>query len=229
MIDNYLKDIFRFNNLDRKNRATFICTKLKECGFIPQIQNFTSCFGEGRNIYAPIDDINLKNKIIISAHYDGESFFDNAGGVIALLHLSKMISNPELPSSTIFLFTDQEETYQQGTAYFLQSHVQIKISNNINIDGFGLGEDIYSISELTHNTYNNGDLYLCDSDEFIKHGIPSISYFSAFKEDFMNAKNKNNIYSSFQKYRCDSFFRNTYNYNIKNLINKLCILIHYKK
>lgn len=226
MFDNYLKEVIQFNNLNKENKAAFICTKLKEDGFDPQIQTFISCFGEGKNIFAEIGNSNLQNKIIISAHYDGKSLFDNTGGVIALLNVSEIISNHKLPFSFIFLFTDQEETYQQGAAYFLQSHVPTDISKNINIDGFGLGAEVYSVSELTHNTYKNSDLYLCDSDEFVKHGISSISYFSAFECDFMNAKNNGNIYLTFEKYKTESFFKNKYdNQNIQILINKLCKIL----
>ncbi|MCH8011997.1 MAG: M28 family peptidase [Candidatus Marinimicrobia bacterium] len=227
MADNYLSNVILFSNLNKEERVSFLYAKLKKNGFSPKIQNFFSSFGEGRNIFAEINNDNQKNKIVLSAHYDGESLFDNAGGVNALLDLSKRIRHLELPFSVVILFTDQEEIYQQGAAHFINEKLSDHIINkNINIDGFGIGDELFCVSELTKNTNNDNDLFLCDSDEFLKKNIPSISHFSAFKEDFKNAKNSSNIYLTFKKYNSISFFKEKYNNkNIDHVNDKLCQLI----
>jgi Zn-dependent M28 family amino/carboxypeptidase len=226
MFDNYLKNIICLNNLNKEKRVDFITKKLIENSFTPQTQTFVSCFGEGKNVYARIGDISKQNTIVISAHYDGESFFDNTGGVIALLNLSIKFSSLDLPFPIIILFTDQEETYQQGAAYFLKLHSQVNISKHINIDGFGVGDRLYSVSKLIDNTKSCNDLFLSDSYVFLKHRIPSMSYFSAFSEDFLKAKKSNKIYYTFKKYESEAFFRAKYYENNKNnLIEKLCNLI----
>jgi hypothetical protein len=144
-----------------------------------------------------------------------------------LLDLSKRIQQSELPFSVGILFTDQEESYQQGAAYFIKEKITNNITyKNINIDGFGIGDELFSVSDLTQNSNNDKDLFLSDSDEFIKNDIPSISCFSAFKEDFSASKNSSSIYLTFKKYQSLSFFEEKYDsYSNNNLKERLCKLI----
>lgn len=232
MADNYLSNVILFNNLNKEERVSFLYAKLKKNGLSPKIQNFFSNFGDGRNIFTEINNDNQKKNIVLSAHYDGESLFDNAGGVIALLDLSKRIRQLELPFSVGFLFTDQEESYQQGVAHFIKEYItNTIIHKNINIDGFGIGDELFSVSELTKNIHTDNDLFLCDSNEFNKNDIPSISWFSAFKEDFKKAKVNNNILYSFEKYKTDKFYQDNFDKEkyiiigekLWNLINTISI------
>jgi hypothetical protein len=228
MTDNYLSNVILFNNLNKEERLSFLYTKLKKNGFNPKIQNFFSSFGEGRNIFTEINNDNQKKNIILSAHYDGDSLFDNAGGVIALLDLSKKMQQSELPLSVSILFTDQEESYQQGAAHFIKEYIDNNITHkNINVDGFGIGDDLFSVSDLTKDIKNCNDLFLCDSDEFMKHGILSKSYFSSFEIDFKNTlHNGGKIYFVFEKYKTDSFFIKNYNIvSTKYQMNKLFNII----
>lgn len=226
MVNVYLKDIILFNSLDKKSKVDFIIKRLSENGLSPIIQPFSSCFGVGENIYVEYEN-NNENTTVISAHYDGESFFDNTGGVIALLNLSKeILANKFSSSSLVLLFTDQEETYQQGSAYFIRNNIKYHIVKNINIDGFGIGDDIFEVSSLIDNTNSRDNLFLCDSDEFIKFGIPSITYFSSFRSDFLDAQRIDTVYSVFEKYISNSFYYNNINnHSINKLSFKLCSLI----
>jgi Zn-dependent M28 family amino/carboxypeptidase len=224
MYSNFLEDVVYFNNLDKKQRRVFIKDCLLKLGIIPTMQTFDSCFGKGKNIYAEIG--NKNKKIVLSAHYDGKSFFDNNAAVITLLQLSNRILNQELPFSIIVLFTDQEETYQQGSAYFIRNYTKDGIVKNINIDGFGIGNEIFTVESLIKNINTDNDLFLTDKDEFSKYRIPSISYFSAFKEDFDFAKKSGEIYQSFEKYNSETFYRNSFNVkNIQEIIESLWKII----
>lgn len=208
MFSNYLEEVIHFNNLEKKSRLIFINDSLLSLGINPVVQPFNSCFGKGKNIYAEIG--NKNQKIILSAHYDGTSIFDNNAAVISLLELSEKILEQELPFSIIILFTDQEETYQQGSSYFIKDYTKDGIIKNINIDGFGIGDEIFTVESLIKNINTDNDLFLTDRDEFTKHGIPSISYFSAFSDDFDFAKRTGDVFTTFEKYKSESFFTTKY-------------------
>jgi len=230
MTDTYLSKVILFNNLHKEDRVSFLYAELKKKGFSPKIQDFFSSFGEGRNIFAEINNDDQKKNIVLSAHYDGESLFDNAGGVIALLDLSKRIQHLELPFSVGLLFTDQEENYQQGAAHFIKKYITNNnkiIHKNINIDGFGIGDELFAVSDLTKNSNNDKELFLCDGDEFIKNNIPSINCFSAFIEDFRKAKLSNDILYSFRKYKTDKFYQDNFDKDKYKIIGeKLWLMIH---
>lgn len=214
MFSDYLGEVVHFNNLDKKSRLIFIKDCLLKLGINPVVQSFYSCFGKGKNVYAEIG--NKYQKIVLSAHYDGTSIFDNNAAVISLLELSEKLLRQELPFSIIILFTDQEETYQQGSAYFLKYYTKDGIIKNINIDGFGIGDEIFTVESLIKNVNTDDDLFLTDRDEFSKFGIPSKSYFSAFQDDFDFAKKSGEVYLTFEKYKSESFFNNNFkepNYN----------------
>jgi hypothetical protein len=223
MDNTYFNDIVYFNNLSKKDRVKFITRRLENNGLKTNVQPFSSCFGEGINILVEFG-CEFEKTTVISAHYDGESYFDNTGGVISLLSLSTLLKKEnKLDGSIVLLFTDQEETYQQGAAYFLKENYKYSIVKNINIDGFGIGEKLFSYGELVNSsTPFKNDFLLCDSDEFIKFGIPSITYFSAFTYDFINAKKYCDIKLYFNKYNDKSFFlKGSENSNTHTLIYSL--------
>jgi hypothetical protein len=219
MFNSYLEEVIYFNNLDKKSRLIFIRDSLLKLGINPVVQSFYSCFGKGKNVYAEIG--NKYQKIVLSAHYDGTSIFDNNAAVISLLELSEQILLKELPFSIIILFTDQEETYQQGSAYFLKEYTKDGIIKNINIDGFGIGDAIFTVESLIKNINTDHDLFLTDRDEFTKFGIPSVSYFSAFKDDYNLAKCTGEVFSTFEKYKSEVFFTEKYQLNNFNLFIEL--------
>lgn len=224
MSSNYLEKVILFNGLDKRSRLNFIKERLLILGINPVVQPFNSCFGKGENIYAEIG--NKSKKIVLSAHYDGTSMFDNNAAVISLLELSEKILQQELSFTIILLFTDQEETYQQGSSYFIKEYSKNGIIKNINIDGFGIGDEIFTVENLIKNTKNDNDLFLTDRDEFSKHGIPSISYFSALNDDFLKAKQTGEIYNTFLKYNDTSIFKENFNdrnYNL--LMDLLCLIV----
>lgn len=225
MFSNYLEEVVYFNNLDKKSRLIFIRDSLLKLGINPVVQSFYSCFGKGKNLYAEIG--NKYQKVVLSAHYDGISIFDNNAAVISLLELSEQILLKELPFSIIILFTDQEETYQQGSAYFLKYYTKDGIIKNINIDGFGIGAKIFTVESLIKNVNTDDDLFLTDRDEFSKFGIPSKSYFSAFQDDFELAKRTGEIFKTFNKYKETSFFKSSFtnsNYNL--IMDVLCSIVY---
>ena len=228
MFSNFLEEAIRFNSFDNKSRLIFIKESLLKLSINPVVQPFNSCFGKGENIYAEIG--NKNQKIVLSAHYDGASIFDNNAAVISLLELSDKILQQELPFSIILLFTDQEETYQQGSSYFIRDYTKDGIIKNINIDGFGIGDEIFTVKSLIKNMNTDNDLFLTDRDEFSKHGIPSISYFSALNSDFFVAKESGEVYNTFLKYNDTSFFKGNFNFkNYKNTLDALCSIVFYYK
>ncbi len=221
MYKNYLEDVLHFNNLDIKKKQQYIWYKLKELGISPQLQDFHSCFGKGKNIFADIG--NKHKKIVISAHYDGNSIFDNNAAIISLLQLAeKLLDTAELSYTYTILFTDQEETYQQGSSYFLKHQPINTIVKNINIDGFGIGDEMYIVGNLIKNTNTDTDLFLTDRDEFTKNKIPSVSYFSALNGDFLKAKKTGKVYTTFNKYNDSDFFKEKFDLiNYSKVFNDL--------
>ncbi len=220
MYNNYLEDVIHFNSLDKKKKRQYIWYRLLELGITPQLQDFHSCFGEGRNIFADIG--NKQKKVVLSAHYDGDSIFDNNGAIIALIELAEKLLHSELQYTYTILFTDQEETYQQGSSYFLKNQSINTIVKNINIDGFGIGDELYVVSDLIKNTNTDTDLFLTDRDEFSKYNIPSVSYFSAFKDDFLTAKDTGEVFETFRKYTKTFFFKDNFDFDYySNSINEL--------
>ena len=220
MYKNYLEDVIRFNNLDKKQKQQYIWYKLLESGITPQLQDFQSCFGEGKNIFTEIG--NKQKKIVLSAHYDGKSIFDNNAAIITLLQLAEKFLHSELQYTYTILFTDQEETYQQGSSYFLKHQPINAIIKNINIDGFGIGDELYIVEDLIKNTNTDTDLFLTDRDEFAKYNIPSVSYFSALNGDFLKAKETGEVFETFSKYNETSFFKDKFNLiNYSKIFNHL--------
>lgn len=208
MYSNYLENVIHFNNLDKKQKQQYIWYKLLELGITPQMQDFDSCFGFGKNLFADIG--NKQKKVVISAHYDGKHIFDNNAAVITLLQIAEKLLHSELSYTYTVLFTDQEETYQQGSSYYLKHQPINTIEKNINIDGFGIGDELYMVSELIKNINTDTDLFLTDRDEFSKYNIQSKSYFSAFNDDFLKAKNTGKIYKTFKRYNELFFFKETF-------------------
>ena len=219
MFNNFIEKVLLFSNSLLSERKNWIESCLKKMGIASKTHIFHSCFGEGCNVWAEIG--NKQKKLIISAHYDGKSIFDNSAGVFCLIDIAKKILNTGYPFSVILLFSDLEETYQQGSAYFLKDY-HFDIVKSINIDGFGIGNNLYTVHSLIRNTNTDSDLFLTDKDEFTKKNIPSTSYFTAFSEDFETATKTRQIYETFKKYQLESFFRERFD---KNSYEKTCFEI----
>jgi len=208
MFDNFLKRVVFFHNLSIVERRNRIESELSEIGVSPKEHVFHSCFGTGCNVWAEIGE--KSKKIVLSAHYDGNSIVDNSAGVLSLIGMARQIMKADYPFSVILLFSDFEENFQQGALYFLKDH-PFDIIRSINIDGFGIGDNLYPLHELTGNTNTDSDLFLTDRDEFVKRKLPSVSYFSAFADDFEAAKKTGRVFDTFEKYHKSSFFCEKFN------------------
>jgi hypothetical protein len=101
MYSNFIEEAVRFNRLSVAERFEYIKSNLLTMGIAPQEQTFYSCFGEGHNLFAEIGK--NSEKVVLSAHYDGESIFDNNAGVLSLLGMSQTILSSNFPVSVILL------------------------------------------------------------------------------------------------------------------------------
>lgn len=173
--------MYEFHCLNNLERVKYIGAKIKKLGLFYQVQTFNSAFGEGKNI---VSILNSSNRIdfIISAHYDGKYLFDNTGGVFALLEIMKVVNKLSSQKNFCFLFSDQEEKFQQGVVYFMKKFNLSSNVCNINIDGFGIGDEIYQLNDENYNTTNN--IFKTDSHKFQQIGIKSSTYCSIFKIDY---------------------------------------------
>src|SRR5215213_1828368 len=202
MSENLIDDFYLFNSLDKSGRVKFICEKIKSLGLIPELQYFHSCFGEGCNVVVNMGESH--SKTIITAHYDGESFFDNTGGVFTLFYLVLLCKQIKSKAFTI-LFTDQEETFQQGAFHYIKQSIFDFSTKNINVDGFGIGDEVFNMKHLQSNS-SNQEKYVTDSDVFLKAGYKSTSYFSSFRKDYNQVVLENkSIKSIYSKYIDESF------------------------
>ncbi|MEK6906269.1 MAG: M20/M25/M40 family metallo-hydrolase, partial [Nanoarchaeota archaeon] len=160
---------------DKYKKKSLIVEHLSNIGYHTKFQKFK----EGENILAEKKGFS-KNKIIISTHYDGVGAYDNSGGVVVLMDLSKKIRNYNLKNSVQIIFFDQEEIGQKGSKYFLNSLNKKEISKiiyNLNLDGVGVGSCIVSSDQF------DVDKSITDSTTFLEKGIPSKSYFTISKRD----------------------------------------------
>ncbi len=69
----------------------------------------------GCNIIVEYDN-NSNEDVLITAHYDGKGIVDNRGGVLLMLNLLHDFESDNKYNYK-FVFTDQEESFQQGIKY----------------------------------------------------------------------------------------------------------------
>ena len=213
--DNLLNEILLFNSLNKSERINFICSRLLKIGCGYELQNFESSFGPGTNIVVFQMSVRSMPVIILTSHFDGQSLYDNNCGVLTLLRIIEKIYEKTQNRNYVIVFTDQEETYQQGVYYFLKNNSELEIEMNINVDGFGIGENIYTTDYIPIN--KSVMTILTDSECFKNAKIKSISIFSSFQAEIEKSK-KEDVHSVFNNYSDNTFYIN--NFDIDNF-NKL--------
>jgi len=149
---------------------------------------FSSAFGKGCNIIVEYDN-NSDEDILITAHYDGKGIVDNSGGVLLMLNLLQVF-DPTGYYNYKFVFTDKEESFQQGIKYLLKDYYNNavdKIKYHLNIDGIGVGESLvlYPSESYYLNNWANNDttILLTDCSPLAKVNLPTFHMFSCFLED----------------------------------------------
>lgn len=219
MYNSQLDEIVYFNSLVRNERVEFICSKLREIGCEFQLQNFESSFCKGTNIVVFQTTELLSPVTLLTSHYDGETFYDNNCGVLSLLEITGKIYKNRPNKNFVIVFTDQEEQFQQGSYFFLKNNSDLVIESNINIDGFGIGENIYSTDSLPLE--KSSMLFQTDSTYFRNEKIKSTSIFSSFESEIEKAK-REDVHEVFKDYVNSDFFIQKFNKdNYHKLIGKL--------
>lgn len=150
---------------------------------------FSSVYGKGCNIIVEFNN-NSNEDVLVTAHLDGKDIFDNNGGVLLILRLLQEFI-PSCNYNYKFVFTDKEESFQQGIKYFLKDYYNNNIDNikyHLNIDGIGVGQTIviYPSKSYYLNNWSNKDMtmLLTDCSPFAKVNNPhSFHMFSCFLED----------------------------------------------
>lgn len=121
-----------------------------------QIQSFISPFGLGHNLIITQEYRQSSEFVIFTAHYDGPNFYDNLGGVLALLSLVDLFYRGSHRTNLVFALLDQEESFQFGAKAFIKKLFSfagdsvLKNKYLFNIDGIGIGDQliITNTSEL---------------------------------------------------------------------------------
>lgn len=157
---------------------------VKEAGYIPTRMPFMSIAGPGENILVTSEYPLARGVTLIVAHYDGNDFHDNAGGVWTALEIIRLASaDGDSKLSFAVLFTDHEEDLQQGAAAFVRKLGMVRelgsptnsISRVLCIDGVGAGSE---------HMLRQHDLPLCvgsryfrmDADVFLEHGYETYTF-----------------------------------------------------
>ncbi len=227
MSDNILNEIIYFNNLEKTEKVNFICAKMVKIGIEYQLQKFDSPFGLGKNIVVPFIPQKTLPVTLLSAHYDGNSYFDNSGGVFALMQIVKTIYTEKPNKNYLIVFTDQEENYQQGSYYFLKNKNNLSIEKNINIDGFGIGDGIYFTDMVPID--KSSITILTDSNYFIYANVKSTSLFSSFQIEIEKSKNED-VYAIYKDYVEANYFIEKFDLNsYHKLIEKLWHYIYIQR
>lgn len=177
---------------------------------------FNSPFGYGCNFVSTIKG-RRQEQIVLTAHYDGHGTYDNAGGVLALLLLLERSIEERSTYTKVFVFTDQEESFQQGSSSFLRdyyfnrgTHPRERIVSHFNIDGFGVGKHVI---ERKNNAplfkewqpFETRSLFLMDNDNFSRVSVPTYHFFSCQESDSQHVVLEQSLTSRFSKYLDESW------------------------
>lgn len=166
---------------------------------------FSSAFGKGCNIIVEYDN-NSDEDVLITAHYDGKDIVDNSGGVLLMLNLLHVF---ELTGkyNYKFVFTDKEESFQQGIKYLLKDYYNDemdKIKYHLNIDGIGVGESLvlYPSESYYLNNWANNDttILLTDCSPIAQVNLRTFHIFSCFHEDAEIVINTQTLSNNLSKY-----------------------------
>jgi hypothetical protein len=198
--------IYELVNTD--NRYNYICNYLYENDVKFNTHKFQSVFGEGKNIVVEINN-NAKESILISAHYDDNGIYDNCGGVLQLLILSKKLTTIDSAIHNynyIIIFTDQEEKFQQGIFHFLKSNLTYTFKYHLNIDGLGIGEELVLYNSIDGHIVvdwlNEKEkvILLTDNSPFTANNINSFHLFSCYKQEAEDIVQTQKLHCGFKNY-----------------------------
>ncbi|HRP91007.1 MAG TPA: M28 family peptidase [Edaphocola sp.] len=198
------------------NRLKLLMDFFKAENIKYELKPFDSIFGTGKNILVPINN-KANNNILITAHYDDDGIYDNFGGVVQLISL---IQNQEAFTNynIDFLFTDQEERFQQGIYQYLKMvKGSVSYDVHLNIDGIGIGKSLICYKSNGHFVVdwlcnNSKSILLTDNTPLINSGIPSYHIFSCLEEDseiiIKNQKLSESLCVYFDESWCKLYFNN---------------------
>jgi len=180
---------------DASGRITIIGDKISKLGYPVDVEGFDN----GYNIISG-KDIRSDRIKVVSAHYDGDGAYDNAGGVVVVLNIMEKLRDGNYPLDELrFAFFDLEEDYQKGSEYHLsKAENRENVVRNINIDGCGIGDKLFEVKEKYDlrciNSPNTWTELIVRSDSlpFRKYGIHS-KHFATLPEDEVEGL-KNNLY-----------------------------------
>jgi hypothetical protein len=157
------------------HRRQWIATQLSQLNIPFVEQPFSTPITSGCNLYIPPSTANLPSFLLL-AHYDGDTPQDNAGGVwLTLQLLQQFWATPNYPLTLAALFTDQEETFQQGASSFIKHHLRtpnplLNSPKILCIDGYGAGTAITSRHHTEPFTVL-GHYFRMDADPFREAGF----------------------------------------------------------
>lgn len=192
--------------IETTDRYKYLCHFLESRDINFYTQEFNSLFGLGRNIIVEINNKSTES-ILISAHYDDKGIYDNSGGVYHTLSLCEQLSSSSFNSNFILIFSDQEESFQQGMYHFLQKNKKLQMKFHLNFDGIGIGEEL--ILYNSHKGYlvvdwlkDNKDkaILLTDNSPFLFSEIKSFHIFSCLKNDALKTIESQMLHKGFKSY-----------------------------
>lgn len=150
--------------------------------------HFSSIYGTGCNIIVEFN-YNAKEDILVTAHHDGIGIFDNNGGILLMLNILEAFE-PQNNYNYRFIFTDKEESFQQGIKYFIKDYYLDKlcrIKYHLNIDGIGVGESLvlYPNKSFHLNNWVKNDLtiLLTDCLPITQLNLQTFHMFSCYSYD----------------------------------------------
>jgi len=201
--DNVVLELIRTDN-----RCDFICDYLNKKQIKFKSQKFDSAFGVGENVVVEIHN-NAKDSVLISAHYDDTGIYDNCGGVFQLLILCEKLSSLNISNykcNYVLIFTDQEESFQQGIYHYLKFNSKLNFKYHLNIDGLGVGEEVMLYNSFGGHLVVNWlveqekVILLTDSAPFTALPIDSYHLFSCYKSDAVELSITQKLHIGFKKY-----------------------------
>ena len=177
----------RLFELDIERRRQSIADNLEQQGLRYEVQVFRTNGCKGVNFLVGEWKREDRPNIVITSHYDGPGAYDNAGGTIGLMWLTKWARIDGLRSfngkfGLIVVFTDGEERGLLGAKEFLKENPS-NVHAHVSIDGFGIGTVIGGFGNLRDirlNIRSHEELLTLQADTLVfqRNGIPSIHLFS---------------------------------------------------
>jgi Peptidase family M28 len=152
-------------------RRQWIASQLSLLGITSIEQPFRTVLNQGCNLFIPPAHPSPAPLLLV-AHYDGDIPHDNAGGVwLTLAILQQFWHSHHLA----VLFTDREETFQQGATSFIKQYLRtpnplLTQPTVLCIDGYGAGTQI-TLRQHTAPFIYLGHYLRMDADPFREAGF----------------------------------------------------------